>query len=219
MNDLIIRPATLADVDGLVAVHAAAFQDKFLAAFGARHLLIGLELMAETWRRQGNAGLSGMWVATCDNTIVATIAIRARATMRQIPAVPVEWLFIKRLGFLRTLYALSVLSIIDHPVGHNEIYISDVAVLPAYQRRGIARRLLDHAYSEAQRLKLDTLCLYVSANNAAACALYQGAGYHSTYTHHSLLAWLAIRRWRWHLMSRTVYVHSPAFNCEATTRQ
>lgn len=219
MNELIIRPATLADVDGLIAVHAAAFQDKFLAAFGAHYMMIGLELMAETWRRQGTAGLSGMWVGIYDNTIVATIALRARATMRQIPAVPVEWLFIKRLGFARALYALSVLSVIDHPVGYNEIYISDVAVLPAYQRRGIARRLLDHAHSEAQRLKLASLCLYVSATNEAACALYHTAGYQPSYTHHSLLAWFATRRWRWLLMKRPVYAQSASLNCEATTRQ
>ena len=204
MNDIVIRPATPADINGLITVHAAAFNDKFIAAFGARHLATGLDLMAETWRRQGSAGLSGIWVVVAQDTIVATIALRARITMRQLPAVPVEWLFIKKLGFLRALYALTILSIIDHHIKFDELYVSDVAVLPTYQRRGIARAMLDHALAEAQRLKLKTLCLYVSATNTAACALYQQAGYHPTYTHHSLIAWLVTRRWRWLLMARAV---------------
>ncbi len=203
MSEFVIRPATSADIDGLIAVHAAAFHDKFLAAFGIRQLGTGLLLMAETWRRQGSAGLNGMWVVVDGATIVATIALRARITMRQLPAVPVEWLFIKKLGFLRALYALTILSVIDHPVGYDELYISDVAVHPTYQRRGIARIMLTHALDEAQRLNLRSLCLYVSANNHAACALYQSAGYQPTYTHRSLLAWVATRRWRWLLMVRS----------------
>lgn len=204
MSEFVIRPATTADIDGLVTVHAAAFNDKFIAAFGERQLATGLDLMAETWRRQGSAGLNGMWVVVDNGMVVATIALRARVTMRQIPAVPVEWLFIKKLGFLRALYALTILSVIDHPVGYDELYISDVAVHPKHQRRGIARTMLAHARTEAQRLNLHSLCLYVSANNSAACALYQSAGYQPISTHRSFLAWIATRRWRWLLMARPV---------------
>lgn len=204
MNDIVIRPATPADIDGMIAVHAAAFQDKFLAAFGATQFATGVALVAETWRRQGTAGLSGMWIAEHERTVVGTIALRARITMRQLPMVPIEWMFIKGLGFLRAFYAIAVLSVIDHPVGHNEMYISDVAVLPSYQRRGIARAMLQQAVTEAQRLNLASLCLYVSANNSAACALYHQLGFRPTYTHHSLLAWLANRRWQWFLMARAV---------------
>jgi ribosomal protein S18 acetylase RimI-like enzyme len=108
---------------------------------GRAKFRIGVELMAETWRRQGAAGLQGMWVAELDNQIVATIALRARVNMRQLPPVPVEWLFIKALGVVRAMYALTALSIIDHPIAYNELYISDVAVRSNYQRRGVARSL------------------------------------------------------------------------------
>lgn len=117
-------------------MHRDAFNDKFLAAFGRAKFQIGVDLMAETWRRQGTAGLQGMWVAIIDNQIVATIALRARITMRQLPPVPVEWLFINALGVTRAMYALTALSIIDHPIANNELYISDVAVRRNYQRRG-----------------------------------------------------------------------------------
>ncbi|NBU63490.1 MAG: GNAT family N-acetyltransferase [Chloroflexia bacterium] len=195
-----IRAATPADIDGVVAVHRDAFNDKFLAAFGRAKFQIGVELMAETWRRQGPAGLQGMWVAIIDDQIVATIALRARVTMRQLPPVPVEWLFIKALGFARAMYALTALSAIDHPIAPNELYISDVAVRSSYQRRGVARALLHHATSEARRLNLKSLCLFVSATNRAALALYQQAGYTVDFTHYSLLAWVMMRRWQWLLL-------------------
>lgn len=195
-----IRPATALDIDSVVTVHHDAFNDKFLAAFGRAKFHIGIELMAETWRRQGGTGLHGMWVAELDNQIVATIALRSRITMRQLPPVPVEWLFVKALGVTRAMYALSVLSIIDHPIANNELYISDVAVLSKYQRRGVARALMQHAASEANRLNLASLCLFVSASNQAALSLYSQVGYHVDTTHHSFLAWLIMRRWRWFLL-------------------
>jgi ribosomal protein S18 acetylase RimI-like enzyme len=199
-TSITIRIATPADIDGVVAVHRDAFNDKFLAAFGRAKFQIGVDLMAETWRRQGPAGLQGMWVAVLDEQIVATISLRARITMRQLPPVPIEWLFIKALGFGRAMYALTALSIIDHPIAYNELYISDVAVRGNYQRRGVARALMQHAASEAHRLNLSSLCLFVSASNHAALALYQQAGYHVDYTHYSLLAWLMMRRWQWLLL-------------------
>jgi ribosomal protein S18 acetylase RimI-like enzyme len=199
-SPITIRAATPADIAGVVAVHSDAFNDKFLAAFGRAKFQIGVELMAETWRRQGPAGLQGMWVAILDDQIVATIALRARVTMRQLPPVAVEWLFIKALGFGRAMYALTALSIIDHPIANNELYISDVAVRSNYQRRGVARALMQHASSEARRLNLSSLCLFVSATNRAALALYTQAGYRIDTTHYSFLAWLMMRRWQWLLL-------------------
>lgn len=198
--EIVIRPATPADIDGVVAVHRDAFNDKFLAAFGRTKFHIGVELMAETWRRQGPAGLHGMWVVELDNQIVATIALRSRGAQRQLPPVPVEWLFIKALGVARAMYALTALSIIDHPIAHNELYISDVAVLSAYQRRGLGRALMQHAAKEARRLNLASLCLIVSATNYAAITLYNHAGYRIDATQHSFLAWLIMRRWQWLLL-------------------
>ncbi len=199
-SPITIRAATPADIDDVVAVHRDAFNDKFLAAFGRAKFQIGVDLMAETWRRQGTAGLQGMWVAIIDNQIVATIALRARITMRQLPPVPVEWLFIKALGVTRAMYALTALSIIDHPIANNELYISDVAVRRNYQRRGVARALLQHAVSEARRLNLSSLCLLVSASNTPAITLYTQAGYRIDTTQFSFLAWLMMRRWQWLLL-------------------
>ena len=199
-----IRRAHAGDIDALVTVHSDAFHDTFLAAFGTRHYAAGVALMQDIWRRQGSAGLTGIWVAEVDNRVVATIALRARITSRALPMIPVEWLFMRALGVFRALHALTVLSLVDYHVGMNEIYISDVAVHHSYRRRGIANALLSHAVSEAQRLAIGSLCLYVSAANPAAIALYLRNGYLIVGRRVSLFGWIFLANRQWHLMRKIV---------------
>jgi ribosomal protein S18 acetylase RimI-like enzyme len=199
-----IRPATVADIDALVAVHADAFNDKFMQAFGARKFHRGLALLAETWRRQGNAGLHGIWVVEWHDTIIGTIAVRARHTLRETPMVPVEWLFIRGLGFFRAMYALSALSVIDYSIRFDEMYISDVAVVSAYRRRGVAAAMLHHAEQEARRQHVKYLSLYVNARNRAARELYLKMGFQMHHMRRSLWAWVLIRHANWALMRKDV---------------
>ncbi|MFM2309475.1 MAG: hypothetical protein RLY87_1596 [Chloroflexota bacterium] len=202
--DITIRRANAGDIDALVAVHSDAFHDKFLAAFGTRKYATGVTLMQDIWRRQGSAGLAGIWVAEVDQRIVATIAMRARITSRALPLIPVEWMFIRALGVFRAFYALTALSLVDYHMSANEIYISDVAVHHAYRRRGIANALLSHAVSEAQRLAIGSLCLFVSAANPAAIALYQNMGFLIVGKRISLFGWVILGNRQWHLMRKMV---------------
>lgn len=57
----------------------------------------------------------------------------------------------------------------------DEGYITNVAVRPEARRRGVARALLDALRVRAEGLSFITL--EVRASNAAAIALYEGAGY------------------------------------------
>lgn len=199
-----IRPATVADIEALVAVHADAFNDKFLQAFGARKFHRGLSLLAETWRRQGNAGLQGIWVVEWQGTVIGTIAVRARHTLRDTPVVPIEWLFIRGLGFLRAMYALSALSVIDYTIRFDEMYISDVAVMRAHRRRGVAVAMLLHAEQEARRQRIKYLTLYVNAHNRAARELYLKMGFQMHHIRRSLWAWVLIRHASWAMMRKEV---------------
>ena len=202
--DITIRRAHAGDIEALVAVHSDAFHDKFLAAFGTRKYAAGVALMQDIWRRQGSAGLAGIWVAEVDQRIVATIAMRARITSRALPLIPVEWMFLRALGVFRAFYALTALSLVDYHIGPNEIYISDVAVHHAYRRRGIANALLSHAVGEAQRLAIGSLCLFVSAANPAAIALYQHLGFLIVGKRVSLFGWMMLGNHHWHLMRKMV---------------
>ena len=59
----------------------------------------------------------------------------------------------------------------------DEGYIGNVCTAPQHRRRGVARALLAELESRSRRLGLAFLTLEARASNAAAIALYEGAGY------------------------------------------
>ncbi len=63
-----------------------------------------------------------------------------------------------------------------HHIG-DEGYIDNVAVDPAARRQGVARRLMAELEAYGREHALYRLTLEVRASNAAAIALYAGAGY------------------------------------------
>lgn len=199
-----MRHATLADINRIVAIHADAFHRTFVAAFGRKRYDDGLRVMADVWRRQGAIGLQGMWVAEVDGYVVGTITMRSRGGYWLPASVPVEWLFMRSLGFVRGLYALNALSFIEHHITANELYITDVAVDQRFHRRGIGRAMLTYALAHAERQQLGQVSLYVDAANQPALALYQGLGFDVANTHHSLMGWFLVRQMRWLFLCRAV---------------
>lgn len=206
MQSIVInmRQANLADIDRIVAIHADAFHRTFVAAFGRKRYQTGLGVMADVWRRQGAIGLQGMWVAEVDGYVVGTITMRSRGGYWLPASVPVEWLFIRALGFVRGLYALNALSFIEHHITTNELYITDVAVDQLFHRRGVGRAMLMHAVAQAERQHLGQVSLYVDAANQPALALYQGLGFYVANTHHSFMGWFLLHQMRWLLLRRAV---------------
>lgn len=59
----------------------------------------------------------------------------------------------------------------------DEATLFNIAVDPAYQRRGLGRALLEHLISELEQRDVLTLWLEVRASNAAAIALYESLGF------------------------------------------
>lgn len=59
----------------------------------------------------------------------------------------------------------------------DEGYITNVAVLPAARRQGVARAMLRALTEQAARQELAFVTLEVRASNAPAIALYEGAGF------------------------------------------
>ena len=62
-------------------------------------------------------------------------------------------------------------------VAADEGYITNVAVFPAYRRRGVAAKLISVFENFARGNKLAFLTLEVRPSNAAAIALYKGFGF------------------------------------------
>lgn len=60
----------------------------------------------------------------------------------------------------------------------DEAHILNICVDPASRRSGIAAYLLEHLLLQARQHEVDWVLLEVRKSNAAAIALYQGAGFH-----------------------------------------
>lgn len=71
----------------------------------------------------------------------------------------------------RVLGYIGISHIID------EGYITNVAVLPEYRRRGVGRALLERVFSLARDEGLSFVSLEVRVSNAGAIALYEGLGF------------------------------------------
>ncbi len=59
----------------------------------------------------------------------------------------------------------------------DEATLFNIAVDPAFQRRGFGRELLEHLIDELEKRGVVTLWLEVRASNAAAIALYESLGF------------------------------------------
>ncbi|NIY48155.1 ribosomal protein S18-alanine N-acetyltransferase [Cedecea colo] len=59
----------------------------------------------------------------------------------------------------------------------DEATLFNIAVDPAYQRKGLGRQLLEYLISELEKREVFTLWLEVRASNSAAIALYESLGF------------------------------------------
>jgi ribosomal protein S18 acetylase RimI-like enzyme len=76
-------------------------------------------------------------------------------------------------------YLAGNLSLIPYRYQGKRCYlIANVAVDPAYRRRGIARALTNNAIEHARKRNTDEIWLHVRAENAAALNLYQALDFH-----------------------------------------
>lgn len=63
-----------------------------------------------------------------------------------------------------------------HPDKPSELWVNEVGVAPAYQRRGFARRILDALLAHAKREGCGEAWVLTDDDNVAARALYRAAG-------------------------------------------
>ncbi len=75
-------------------------------------------------------------------------------------------------------------------------YLSNLAISPSHRRRGAAIQLLSTCESIARRWGFQTTYLHVMADNAAAQALYERAGYRPCEVSNPVLSGLGLRTQR-----------------------
>lgn len=196
-----IRPARMDDVYPILRLHSEAFADKFGAAFGPQGRDRGIEAMAEAWRRQGSSALRGMLVAVIGDEVIGTTTLRTWE-MGGDDSTAAEIAFQRVLGAWGAFRSIFALSLLDHQIARDEGYITDVAVLGTYRRRGVAQSLLARAEEEARLRRKRFLSLYVSASNMGARHLYHAIGFSDVRMRRSFLTALVLRRWGWVYMRK-----------------
>lgn len=71
---------------------------------------------------------------------------------------------------------LSLRSFYGRPAYRHTVEVA-VYTDPAVQRRGVARRLLDHALASAASLQISTILAFVFAHNVPSLRLFEGAAF------------------------------------------
>ena len=64
----------------------------------------------------------------------------------------------------------------NHPDQASDVYIDNLGVAPPFQRRGVARRLVDEVFAWGKTLDCQQAWIVTDAENNAAQALYEGRG-------------------------------------------
>lgn len=199
-SGLLIRPAQMGDIEGMLALQAEAFEDKFRAAFGRRRLDRGMAALVRSQRMQGPSSLAGMYVAEDQGAVIGTITLRTSDSRGDDSGV-VEQVLLRELGAWGTTRAIHAMSQLEHRIGRSEGYITDVAVAAEWRRQGVAGSMLATAAREARQANKTYLGLYVSSINAGAQALYYRFGFRAQHSQRSWWNWLMMRQSRWLYMT------------------
>ena len=195
----VIRQATMDDIQPLIELQALAFEDQFRAAFGRRQTHKGIAALVRSHRMQGIKGLSGMYVAQREQQIVGSITLRTK-DMRFDDGIATEQAMLQELGVWGTFRATNMLSQLEHHIGRQEAYLSDIAVLPEVRRQGIATQMIRYVAQEARAKSKTSLSLYVSARNVQAQALYYKLGFRQEHMRTSWWNALLLGQRRWIFM-------------------
>jgi ribosomal-protein-alanine N-acetyltransferase len=71
----------------------------------------------------------------------------------------------------------SIVGFVIGQIAADEAEILSIGVAPEWQRRGVARQMVEGLIRAARRAEVDRLYLEVASDNAAALRLYEGLGF------------------------------------------
>ena len=193
-----VRFAGPDDDPAIAALVVEGFMDKFRPVFG-RRMDRSLKVM-EKWisLEHASGGVTSLVVEGYSSTELAgSVGVRTEASREDILARGLWASLTRNLGFLRAVWATSLLSYPRYSSDSSEAYVERLVVSPSFRRQGMARRLLSAAEDLARDAGKKTVGLHVTGNNLAALRLYEAEGYEEVSRQRSLLTayFLDIREW------------------------
>ncbi|HEY0833446.1 MAG TPA: GNAT family N-acetyltransferase [Azospirillum sp.] len=176
-SELHIRPAEADD-----ALEVAALM--VMAGGGIYDFLLEGMLAGATVEQMLAAGVAG--TAGSFSYRQCIVAESGGAVVGLAHAYPALWMRdVDRAGFPAD--RLEHIRTFDETQDWGSLFLSALAVDPAWRRRGVARRLLDAVYERARTIGFDRVTLHVWADNAPARRLYDAQGF--TPAGHAAIPW------------------------------
>jgi ribosomal protein S18 acetylase RimI-like enzyme len=176
-----LRPATPEDVPAIARIFGAAFED-YRRAFGVDAATLG-----EIWRGSLAARVEATTVALLADGTVAGFVVTVKPGARERYGGARDdgqrasrwWQALGPRAFWRLPAAFIPMGLAyaRRSQAKDELYLSLIAVDPAYQGRGIGQALLRGAESEARAAGAAAVLLHTAATNDRARASYARAGY------------------------------------------
>ena len=193
-----VRFAEPEDDPVIATLVVEGFLDKFRPVFGSR-MDRSLKIM-ERWvdLEHLSGGVTSLVIeGYATSELAASVGVRTEASREDVLARGLWKALTRNLGFLRAVWATTLLSYPRYSSKPSEAYVERLVVSPSFQRLGMARRLLSAAEDLARDRGKEAIGLHVTADNLPALRLYESEGYREISRQSSLLTsyFLNIREW------------------------
>jgi ribosomal protein S18 acetylase RimI-like enzyme len=187
-GQIILRPATGADVEALAQLWNLTFPDKFGPILGA-----SAEPVLRDWLRLSQRHIQTTTIAEISQSVAGYIVLATPSAPRPDDG---RWLWHAlqlHHGLLGALRSFLLMALINHDrqPGEGEVYIEMLGVDPLWQGQGLGKCLLAYAEAVARSEQAAYLVLNVVSDNLKAIRLYQKSGFETTREQRSRsLAWI-----------------------------
>jgi ribosomal protein S18 acetylase RimI-like enzyme len=179
MNELTIRPAqpSEAQAAGQLLMHTLYGFGVYQTGLGSAER--GAQVLSDYFKNPGNRFSYEFSRVACLQGNVTGLLLAfpgilfAKVNRRALLQMPRVYSLGEIIEFFRRAFILKD----EEEVARDEYYIAHLAVIPAYRRKGIGRRMLQYAQEQALQAGLHKLSLMAELENQGALALYEGFGF------------------------------------------